>query len=102
MSDTIELVRFRLQKGKTEQEWLKANETINEWLARQPGFRFRSLSEAGDGEWIDLIHWESREAAETADNRILNEIGGAFEAIAEESIVCTHSKAHLMLRAGAN
>jgi hypothetical protein len=50
MSDTIELVRFRLKQDKTTADWLKANEKINDWIKVQPGFRFRSLSETADGE----------------------------------------------------
>ncbi|MBI5919517.1 MAG: hypothetical protein HY849_09135 [Nitrosomonadales bacterium] len=97
MTDTIELVRFRLQAGKTAADWLKANEKINEWAARQPGFRFRSVSETDDGEWLDLVYWASPEDAAAA--------GVSFEAemmsvcaplVAHESVVCLRSKAHVM------
>ena len=71
MSDTIELVRFRLQAGKTAAEWLKANEKINEWVKAQPGFRFRSLSETDDGEWIDMVYWESLEASRKAGEKFV-------------------------------
>lgn len=98
MSDTIELVRFRLKQGKTAADWLQANEKVSAWVQQQPGFRFRSLSETDDGEWIDLVYWQSPETARAAGERIMGEIGDAFEAIAEDSIVCTHSKAHVMQR----
>jgi hypothetical protein len=99
MSDTIELVRFRLQPGKTSADWLKANEKINEWVKAQPGFRFRSLSETEDGEWIDMVYWESLEAAKKAGEKFCDEMGAACEPlVAPGSVVVSHSRAHVMQR----
>lgn len=97
MNDTIELVRFRLQEGKTAQDWLKLNETINEWMQRQPGFRFRSVSETGDGEWWDLVYWENLAAAETAGEKFSAEMLPACLPLVEQgSVVITRSTAHMM------
>ncbi len=99
MLDTIELVRFRLQEGKTREEWLEANEAINRWTMQQPGFRFRSLSESDDGEWVDMIYWESREAAEAASKKFEAEmLEVCIPIIAPESVVISHSTAHVMQR----
>ncbi len=99
MSDTITLVRLRLQEGKTSAEWLKANEKINEWVTRQPGFRFRSLSETEDAEWIIMSYWDSLDAAIAADKRFGAEMMGMCNPlIVNESIVVSRSKAHLMQR----
>ena len=97
MSDTIELVRFRLKQDKTAADWLKANEKINDWIKVQPGFRFRSLSETDDGEWIDMVYWENLEAAKAAGAKFHDEIGPHCEPLIEVgSIVVSHSKAHVM------
>lgn len=99
MSDTIELVRFRLQPGKTSADWLKANEKINDWIMRQPGFHFRSLSETDDGEWMDLVYWESLEAAEAAGQKFGAEMMPlCAPLVAPDSVVIGRSKAHLMQR----
>lgn len=99
MSDTIELVRFRLQPDKTREQWLSANEAITAWVQEQPGFRFRSLSESDDGEWIDMVYWESREAAETAGKKFGEEmIGHCMSLVADDSIVTSLSRAHVMQR----
>lgn len=63
MSETIDLVRFRFKQDKTAADRLKANENINEWAKRQPGFRFRSVSETEDGEWLDMTCWGNPQAA---------------------------------------
>jgi antibiotic biosynthesis monooxygenase (ABM) superfamily enzyme len=99
MSDTITLVRLRLQEGKTSAEWLRVNEKINEWVTRQPGFRFRSLSETEDAEWIIMSSWDSLDAAIAADKSFGEEMMGMCKPlIANESIVVSRSKAHLMQR----
>ncbi len=99
MSDTIELVRFRLKQGKTAADWLKANEKITDWIKAQPGFHFRSLSETEDGEWIDMVYWESLEAAKTAGAKFGDEVGPSCEPLVDVgSVVVSHSKAHLMQR----
>jgi hypothetical protein len=97
MSDTIELVRFRLKHDKTAADWLKANEKINDWIRVQPGFRFRSLSETDDGEWIDMVYWESLEAAKASGAKFGEEMGATCEPLVEiGSVVVSHSKAHVM------
>lgn len=97
MSDTVELVRFRLQPGKTAAEWLQVNEKINEWVARQPGFRFHSVSETDDGEWLDLVYWESLEAAQAAGEKFGPEMmPHCAPLIAPDSVVLSRSKAHVM------
>ncbi len=97
MSDTIELVRFRLQPGKTAADWLKANEKIDEWMKAQPGFRFRSISETDEGEWWDLVYWASMEAALAAGEKFMPELGHVcMPLVAPGSVVVSRSKAHVM------
>lgn len=99
MSDTIELVRFRLIEGKASADWLKANEKINDWIKAQPGFRFRSLSETDDGEWLDMVYWESLEAAQASGEKFMRELQPlCAPLIAPDSVVISHSKAHVMQR----
>lgn len=97
MSDTIELVRFRLQPGKSAADWLKANEKINAWVKAQPGFRFHSVSETEEGEWWDLVYWGSMEAALAAGEKFMPELGGVIMPLVEPgSVVISRSKAHVM------
>jgi hypothetical protein len=99
MSDTIELVRFRLKQDKTAADWLKANEKINAWITQQPGFRFRSLSETDDGEWIDMVYWESLNASKAAGEKFGPEMGPTCEeSIDMASVVVSRSKMHVMQR----
>lgn len=97
MSETVELVRFRLQPGKTAADWLKTNEKINAWMKGQPGFRFRSVSEAEDGEWWDLVYWESMEAALAAGEKFRSELlETIMPLVTPGSVEVKRSKAHVM------
>ncbi len=97
MSDTIELVRFRLQPGNTAADWLKVNEKINDWMKVQPGFQFRSVSETEDGEWWDLVYWASMEAALAAGEKFLRDLGEVImPLVTPGSVVVSRSKAHVM------
>ncbi len=99
MYDTMEVVRFRLRPGSTAEEWLEAAARISVWLKTQPGFRMRSLSQTEDGEWIDMLCWESTEAACAAGERFGDDMGGACEPLIDiASISCSRGKTHLMLQ----
>ncbi len=99
MSETIDLVRFRLKQGNTSADWLKANEKIDAWAKRQPGFRFRSLSETEDGEWIDMTYWESLSAAQAGQASFGAEMMAVCEPlVAPDSVVSCFSTVHVMQR----
>lgn len=99
MSETIDLVHFRLQQGKTAADWLKANEKIDAWAKRQPGFRFRSLSETDDGEWIDMTCWDSPKAAQAGQASFGAEMMAVCEPlVAPYSVVSCFSTVHVLQR----
>jgi len=92
MSEALEIVRFRLKPGK-EAGFAAANAEVSEWLKRQPGFVGRQLAVNGDGNWIDLVRWQSRAQAIAAADRLLGEIGdcAAMQAIDPASIDMSHA-----------
>ncbi|MDD2700933.1 MAG: hypothetical protein PHH36_06800 [Sideroxydans sp.] len=99
MTGKTELVRFRLSQGRTVAEWLESNKKLDAWLQRQPGFRLRSLSETSKGEWIDLLCWESGEAAELAGERFEVEMAGQCEPMIDiASIQCEQGQSHVLLQ----
>lgn len=99
MSGKVELVRFRLSQGRTTAEWLESNKQLDEWLKHQPGFRLRSLSETAKGEWIDLLCWESAQAAEMAGERFETEMSGKCEPMIDiTSIRCEEGRSHVLLQ----
>ncbi|RWE28061.1 MAG: hypothetical protein EOS41_01005 [Mesorhizobium sp.] len=91
MTETLEIVSFRLKPGATA-DFVASNGVVTDWLARQPGFLSRQLGEREDGEWIDVVRWQSLEQAQSAAQRIMPEIGDckAMQAIEPASVTMSH------------
>lgn len=73
----VEWAPFTLKPDVDDATLLRASETLQaEFLGKQPGFLRRELLKGADRQWVDLVYWESRDAAEAAVRR------------AQESPVC--------------
>ena len=62
----LEAVRFRLNEGVSEADFLAAAAKSDDFIQRQPGFIKRILARTEEGEWMDLLEWESMAAARAA------------------------------------
>ena len=63
----VELAIFRVKEGVTREQLLGTVDAVSTWARRQPGFLSRDLTcSADDGTWIDVIWWESLDAAHAA------------------------------------
>jgi hypothetical protein len=66
-SETLEIVRFRLNEGTNSSQFLEAVAQMNQsFLSKQAGFLNRQLAQAEDGIWTDIVHWESLQKAQEA------------------------------------
>jgi hypothetical protein len=73
----------------TDAQLLDASAALQrDFLAQQPGFRRRELLRGSDGQWVDLVYWDSAEAAAAVMPRVA------------ESPVC-QAYFHLMIGADA-
>ena len=89
-SGLIEWAPFRLKPDVDQATLMAASEALQrDFLAKQPGFVRRELLRAADGQWVDLVYWESAAAAEQV-----------MQAVAE-SPVC-QEYFHLMIGADAS
>ncbi len=62
----LELGVFRLKDGVTREQFLGTVDAVSEWAGEQPGFVSRDLVEGDDGQWADVVWWETRDDAEAA------------------------------------
>lgn len=63
----VEIAIARAKEGVTKEELMATVEAVSQWAKRQPGFISRDLTYSEtDAMWIDVIWWESLEAAEAA------------------------------------
>ena len=60
---TVELVTFKLIEGADEAAFLAAADAVMADIRRRSGYVNRELLKGDDGQWIDVVHWRSREDA---------------------------------------
>ncbi len=97
MPHALEIARFRA-KPDAEDDLLAERPAMIDALRRNfPGVRDAYLAQTDDGTWVDVVVWESREQAETAQRQVFDrpEVVGWFRHI--EEVV---SMEHATLRGG--
>lgn len=62
----IKVVLFHVQPALTRDVFLAAVAETTALLKTQDGFFSRTVSLAESGEWLDILYWESIEAAKAA------------------------------------
>lgn len=97
MRKTIETVNFSLLPGFTATTFIAANDKINAWLKKQPGFESRTLCFQEHGSWLDIVRWTSLADAKQAAEKIMVEIGNCecMQMIDPGSITLSHSELQL-------
>jgi hypothetical protein len=70
---TAETVRFTLIPGADPGAFAVAAEAVNTWVAQQPGFINRTLSQDEDGHWLDHVTWADMASARTAAAKVMEE-----------------------------
>lgn len=68
----VELAQFKTKHGVSDAEVLTASQEAHDgFLAKQKGYVSREFLKSGDGEWVDIVHWESIEDAQAAMNAFM-------------------------------
>jgi phosphopantetheinyl transferase (holo-ACP synthase) len=88
----IELVLFRTKEGYSKSESESALSSLTNCIQNFDGFIKRELASNEDGQWIDLVHWSSKEAAMNAASMIMKDPKAlkAFEVIEQEQMQMFH------------
>lgn len=74
MSETLEVTTLRPAPGLTSADFVAANDDINLYLQRQPGFLWRRIVETGDGRIVDIVAYDSHEHARAGAAGITGEM----------------------------
>ena len=63
----VEVITMRLQDGADVDGFLAANKVIrDEYASQQPGFIARQTGVTTEGDWVLVVHWESKADAEAS------------------------------------
>lgn len=73
VGNTLEVAKFRLNEGTTQESFLKAVEATDAFLSSLPGYVSRQIVFAEDGEVYDLVEWTSLELAKDAAKQFSGE-----------------------------
>jgi hypothetical protein len=55
MPEVLEITTFALAPGRTPSDFVAANADVNDYLQRQPGFRWRRIVEQDDDRIVDIV-----------------------------------------------
>ena len=69
----VETARIRLRTGASESDLIAASGRFQTaFLDAQPGFLRRELLKLGEGDYLDLVHWSDRQAADAVMEVAMN------------------------------
>lgn len=89
----VELVLFKLKEGVSEAQGLEAMTSLNDFVSKQAGFISRKLSKASNDSWVDLVFWESMQAARQASELVMqsDDCLEAFKVLDEKNMQMIHA-----------
>lgn len=68
-----DIISYKLSDSTTEEQLLKvAGQVVNNWMKQQPGFIKWEINAEKDGNYTDVVHWESEAAAQKAELAMAN------------------------------
>jgi len=68
-----DLISYELAENITKDHLLKvAQQVYDGWMKNQPGFIKWEICQTPEGSFTDIVHWESKEAADNATNAMGN------------------------------
>jgi hypothetical protein len=77
VTEALEITQFRLVPGSNGADFVAANTDIDDYLRRQPGFRWRRIAQDDDGLVCDIVAWDSEADGRHSAAGITTEMGGS-------------------------
>ncbi|WP_394618684.1 hypothetical protein JNUCC0626_06155 [Lentzea sp. JNUCC 0626] len=77
MPEILEITTLSPAPGLAPEDFVAANEDINDYLRRQPGFRWRRIAVRDDGTVVDIVAYDSIEHARAGAGGITGEMGNS-------------------------
>ena len=68
-----DVIQYKLAQGISEDHLVKvANQIIDTWMKDLKGFVNLEITKSDEGQYIDIVHWSSREDAKNAEKEMCN------------------------------
>lgn len=96
MSSTVlEIVKVKLKAGIDDGSFMEESKKFHEnWLSKQPGFQKRLTLKSSEGEWVDILWWDSMEDAKATAEKVMQEPSAAawFGMMDESTVSMYHGE----------
>ena len=76
-SEAVEITTFKL-KAYTCKQFIAANQEIDSFLKRQPGFLSRRIFQKPDGTIVDMLIWDTVKNGTVSMHRLMNELSDSI------------------------
>ncbi|MCE3007443.1 MAG: hypothetical protein LW884_03735 [Bacteroidetes bacterium] len=89
----VEVVIYKTKPGIADAEAIEKARSVNEFIRSQDGFIRRTFGKTREGQWVDVIQWESVEKAQAIFQRAMeSDVPKPFlETIDEKSMTILHA-----------
>lgn len=68
-----DIISYKLAEGITKEHLLAvSSEVVQHWMRKQPGFVKWEIHRNKNGDYTDIVYWESKEAAQNAEKEMGN------------------------------
>lgn len=68
-----DVISYELAESISQEHLIQvANQIVNDWMKKLPGFIKWEIHNNADGSYTDLVYWESKEAAQNAEKEMIN------------------------------
>ncbi len=68
-----DIISYELAENVSKEHLLKiAQQIVNDWMKKQPGFIKWEIHNNSDGSFTDIVYWESEQAAKNSEKEMVN------------------------------
>ena len=68
-----DIIKYELAEGITESHLLEvAKEVVADWMSKQEGFQGWKITKDQDGNFVDIVYWDSEMAAKKSQTEMGN------------------------------
>lgn len=68
-----DIINYKLADGITEEKLLSiAKQIVTTWMTKQPGFIKWEINKSNNGDYTDIVYWNSEEDAKKAEAEMMN------------------------------
>lgn len=68
-----DIISYELSENVSKAHLISvAKQMVNDWMKKQPGFIKWEITEHTDGSLIDIVYWETKDAAKQAEKEMVN------------------------------